>query len=190
MSQPLQLVFLSGSLRKHSYNTMLLQAIRELAPPGLQLTRHHFDDFPLFNLDWEQGEGIPPQVEALHAAIRGSDGLVIATPEYNHSIPGGLKNAIDWLSRCPFPHAFFGMPTAILGASDGGFGTTRVQYHLRQTLTALNAPTMNHPQILITWAPSKFDAEGRLTDETTRTFLAGWCVEVERWMRRFPRSER
>ncbi len=189
MSTPLDLIFLSGSLRTGSYNSHLLRAIREVAPPELRLTPQRIDDLPIFNPDLEQGESVAAVV-ALQHAVRAADGLVIATPEYNHSVPGGLKNAIDWLSRGKAPHALFGMPTAILGASDGPMGTTRAQYHLRQILTALNAPTMNFPQVLVMNARSRFNDQGDLTDEPTRKLLGKWAVEVARWMRRFPRSDR
>jgi chromate reductase len=105
-------------------------------------------------------------------------------------VPGGLKNTIDWLSRPPSPHALFGAPVAILGASDGMIGTTRAQYALRQTLAALNAPTMPFPQVLVSHVDKKVDAGGRVADEPTRTFTADWLKAAERWMRRFPRSER
>ncbi len=189
MSAPLNLVFLSGSLRAGSYNSHLLRAIREVAPSSLHLTPHRIDDLPLFSQDLEPGEPIPAVV-ALQEALRAADGLVIATPEYNHSIPGGLKNAIDWISRGRPVHPLFGLPTAILGASDGPMGTTRAQYHLRQILTALNAPTMNAPQVLVMNARSRFNDAGDLTDGPTRELLAKWATEAERWMRRFPRSER
>jgi chromate reductase len=105
-------------------------------------------------------------------------------------MPGGLKNAIDWLSRGPSPHGLDGVPSAMLGASNGTIGTTRSQARLRQTLAALNSPAMPQPQVLVARAQDKIDAEGKLTDESTRNFIRGWLVEVERWMRRFPRGER
>ncbi|HEX3928154.1 MAG TPA: NADPH-dependent FMN reductase [Gemmatimonadales bacterium] len=189
MTTPLELVALSGSLRARSYNTALLRALPELAGDRFTLTLLSIHEFPVFNHDLEL-DGMPPAVTRVHRAIRESDGLIIGTPEYNHGVPGGLKNAIDWLSRGPMPHGFFGIPTAIVGASDGAFGTTRAQYALRQTLTALNAPTLPAPQVLITHVDQKMDAEGRLTDATTRGVLTHWLAEVERWMRRFPKSER
>lgn len=190
MTDTLELVALSGSLRAGSYNTALLRALLELAPATLQFTLHTIAGIPVYNGDDEHAHGLPEAVIALRKAIRQSDGLVIATPEYNHGVPGGLKNAIDWCSRPPAPHGLFGVPTAILGASDGMIGTARAQYALRQTLVTLNAPTLPFPQVLVAQAQHKINADGRLTDEATRTFIASWLVDVDRWMRRFPRSER
>jgi len=185
----LELVAISGSLRAASYNSALLRNLPELAPAGLRFTVHSIAEIPVFNHDLEV-QGMPPAVTRLHQAIRGSDGLVIATPEYNHGVPGGLKNAVDWLSRGPMPHGLYRIPTAILGASDGMIGTTRSQAALRQSLAALNAPTLPFPQVLVSFAQNKIDATGRLTDEPTREFIRQWLVEVERWMRRFPKTER
>jgi chromate reductase len=189
MPDILDLVAISGSLRAASYNTALLRNLPELAPATMRFTIHSIAGIPVFDQDLET-RGTPAAIRALHQAIRASDGLVIATPEYNHGVPGGLKNAIDWLSRGPMPHGLFGIPTAILGASDGMIGTARAQYALRQTLTTLNAPTLLYPQVLVSLVHQKIDAGGRLTDEPTREFIRKWLVEVERWMRRFPRNER
>ena len=189
MPDTLELVAISGSLRTASYNSALLRNLPELAPAGLRFTVHSIAEIPVFNQDLE-AQGMPPAVTRLHQAIRASDGLVIATPEYNHGVPGGLKNALDWLSRGPMPHGLYGIPTAILGGSDGLIGTTRAQAALRQTLATLNAPTLPFPQVLVSHVHKKIDATGRLTDEPTREFIRTWLVEVARWMRRFPRHER
>ena len=190
MADVLNLVALSGSLRAGSYNTALLRALPELAPVTLRFTMLTIAGIPVYNADDEVSHGLPDAVTALRAAIRGSDGLVIATPEYNNGVPGGLKNALDWCSRPPEPHGLFGVPTAILGASDGIIGTARAQHALRQTLVPLNSPTLPFPQVLVARAQTKIDAAGVLTDEPTRGFIRSWLVEVERWMRRFPSSER
>ena len=190
MAEPLELIALSGSLRAGSYNTALLRALPELAPPTLRFTLHTMAGIPVYNGDDEVAHGLPDAVAKLRAAIRGSDGLVIATPEYNNGVPGPLKNALDWCSRPPAPHGLDGIPTAILGASDGVIGTARSQHALRQTLVALNAPTLALPQVLVGRAATKVDAAGKLTDESTRGFIASWLIEVERWMRRFPKRER
>lgn len=189
MPDLIHLAAISGSLRAGSFNTALLRNLPDLAPPTLRFTIHSWAEVPVFNEDLEVG-GAPESVQRLHAAIRSADGLVISTPEYNNGVPGGLKNALDWLSRGPMPHGLYEVPTAILGASDGVIGTARSQHALRQTLVALNAPTMPLPQVLVGQAHKKLDAEGRLTHESTREFIRGWLLEVERWMRRFPRSER
>ncbi len=190
MSENLHLVTLCGSLRAASYNRALVQALPELAPATLKFEELEWGHLPIYNGDLEQ-DGMPPKiVRELQERIRASDGVIIATPEYNHSVPGGLKNALDWLSRGPAPHGFFQVPTAILGASDGTIGTTRAQAILRQILATLNAPTMPSPQVLVANANTRIDEHGVLTHESTRSFIATWLVEVERWMRRFPRSER
>jgi chromate reductase len=188
MSDVLRLVAISGSLREGSYNTALLQNVRELMPPTMRMTIHSIADVPLFNEDVEVA-GTPAAVSALHRAMRTSDGVIIATPEYNHGIPGVLKNTLDWLSRGA-PHGFYGIPSALLGASNGMIGTTRSQAATRQTLAALNSPCLPQPQVLVSLVHQKIDASGRLTDESTRAFIRTWLVEVERWMRRFPRHER
>ena len=190
MAEALNLVTLSGSLRAGSFNTSLLRALPELAPPALRFTMVSFAGIPVYNGDDEDALGLPAAVVTLRKAIRGSDGLIIATPEYNNGVPGPLKNALDWCSRPPVPHGLSGIPTAILGASDGMLGTSRAQHALRQTLVPLNAPTLPFPQVLVGQAHHKIDAAGRLTDEGTRKFIAEWLIEVERWMRRFPKSER
>jgi chromate reductase len=190
LSDSLNLVTLSGSLRAGSFNTALLRALPELALPTLRFTMHTIAGIPIYNGDDEEAHGLPDAVVALRNAIRASDGLIIATPEYNNGVPGPLKNALDWCSRPPEPHGLNGIPTAILGASDGVIGTARSQHALRQTLVALNAPTYTLPQVLVGRAQTKVDANGALKDEATRSFIAGWLLEVERWMRRFPKSER
>lgn len=190
MADVLNLVGISGSLRKGSYNSAMLRALPELAPPGLRIAIHSIADIPLYNGDVEVEQGIPAPVGALHRAIRASDGVIICTPEYNHSVPGVLKNAIDWLSRGPMPHAFYEVPSAILGGSDGMFGTTRGQYVLRQTLVTLNSPCMHAPQVLVQQIDKKVDEHHVLVDQKTRDFLKGYLVAVEKWMRRFPRAER
>ncbi len=190
MPAPLNLVTISGSLRRGSFNTALLENIPELAPAGMSFRRLEIRDLPVLNEDLET-DGLPPEaVRALQRDIRASDGIIIATPEYNHGVPGGLKNAIDWLSRGPSPHGMDGVPCAMLGASNGTIGTTRAQAQLRVTLAALNSPALPQPQVLVARAQDKIDENGRITDESTRKFIGHWLVEVERWMRRFPRSER
>lgn len=190
MTAPLNLVTISGSLRRASFNTALLENIPELAPEGLTFRRLDISGLPVLNEDLEV-DGMPPKaVRELQREIRASDGIIIATPEYNHGMPGGLKNAIDWLSRGPSPHGLDGIPCAMLGASNGTIGTTRAQSQLRQTLAALNSPAMPQPQVLVARAQDKIDEHGRVTDESTRKFIGHWLVAVDRWMRRFPRSER
>jgi chromate reductase len=190
VTETLEILSLSGSLRAASYNTSLLRALPELAPPSLHFTLHTIAGIPVYNGDDEDASGLPDAVVTLRKAIRASDGVIIATPEYNNGVPGPLKNALDWCSRPPVPHGLYGIPTAILGASDGALGTARSQHALRQSLVPLNSPTLPFPQVLVGHAQHKIDASGRLTDEGTRKFIAEWLVLVDRWMRRFPKSER
>jgi len=185
MTQSLSLVALCGSLRRASYNAALLRFLPEVFSDAVTLTRLEWRGLPIYDGDDEEANGIPEQAKALQRAIRASDGLVIVSPEYNHGMPGGIKNAIDWLSRGPMPHGLFGVPTVILGASDGPIGTYRAQAMMRQTLAQLNAPTMPSPQVLVGNAQDKFDENLVLVHEPTRKFLTTWATEVERWMRRF-----
>lgn len=169
MFEPIRVVGLSGSLRQNSYNTALLRAAGEVMPEGMSLELFDLAAIPPYNED-VRSEGLPGPVKALREAIARADALIIATPEYNHSIPGMLKNAIDWASRPP-EQPINGKPTAIMGVATGLFGTVRAQLHLRDILLALNASLVHKPQVLVGSAREKFDADGRLTDEATRGFL-------------------
>lgn len=159
----------AGSLREGSYNRALLGAARELAPAGVEVSVFdRMDEVPLYDADVE-AEGDPDGVRALKGAIDEADALLVVTPEYNHGVPAVTKNAVDWASRPPRPHVLDGKPTAIMGASTGGLGTVRSQMMLRTSLAALNAPTVSQPQVLVSRAHEKFDGDGRLTDEATRS---------------------
>jgi chromate reductase, NAD(P)H dehydrogenase (quinone) len=181
---------LAGSLRRGSFNRSLLLAAKELAPPKLQITILGISDIPSYNQDLES-TGIPDVVLQLRQQVRAADSLLIATPEYNHSVPGVLKNVIDWLSRPPRGNALEGKPTALMGASPGPFGTVRAQAHLRQSLVFTNSPTLLQPEVLVSRADEKFDSSGRLTDEATRKFLVGFLEAFQLWIARFatPRAE-
>lgn len=183
MTPSLQLVAICGSLRTRSYNRGLLRAILTASPPSMQWTELDWSALPVYNGDLEH-PSLPEVVTRLHAQLRAADGVLIVTPEYNHGIPGGLKNMIDWMSRGTPPHPFFGLPAAIAGASNGMIGTARCQLALRNTLATLNVSTMPFPGVLVSNCKEKFDAERNLTDEGTRTFLADWMVQVEAWMRK------
>ncbi|MBN8899514.1 MAG: NAD(P)H-dependent oxidoreductase, partial [Rhodospirillales bacterium] len=128
-------------------------------------------------------QGLPPAVETLRSRIAAADALLIVTPEYNGSIPGLLKNAIDWASRPP-EQPFAGKPVAIMGASPGVLGTVRAQYHLRQSFVGLDALVMSRPEVMIGQAHTRFDAEGHLTDEKTRGFVASLLVALQAWVTR------
>ena len=161
-----------GSLRKGSYNRMLMNALAGLAPAGMSIKEApSFSEFPLYNADIQNTTGFPAAVGTLADVIRAADGVIVCTPEYNFSLPGGLKNAIDWLSRLP-NQPFAGKPIAIQSASPGPLGGGRVQYELRRTMVFLDALTLNKPEIFVGGCAAKIDEKtGELTDETTRTFV-------------------
>jgi len=187
MSNPVSIHVLgfSGSLRKGSYNTALLAAAADFLPGGMTLETFDLSPIPLYNED-VRAAGYPGPVRAFRERIAAADAILIATPEYNFSMPGVLKNALDWASRPPDP-PLSGKPVAIMGASTGNFGTVRSQLHLRQVCVYTNMLPVNKPEVLVSRAQEKFDAEGRLTDETTRGFvrdllaaLADWTVRLRR----------
>ncbi|MRD48977.1 NADPH-dependent FMN reductase [Caenimonas koreensis DSM 17982] len=167
-----------GSLRKASINRMALHAAQALAPAGMQIDIADISEIPLYNED-VHAAGLPPSVQAFRAAIKAADALLIVSPEYNFSIPGVLKNAIDWASRPP-EQPFDGKPTAIMGASPGQVGTARMQYHLRQTLLFLNTQTVVKPEVFINMASGKFNAQGELTDEGTKKVIADLLLSLEK----------
>ncbi len=178
-SGSVRILGISGSLRRGAFNTSALRAAQELAPQGMTIDLLGIGDIPLYNDD-VRAQGFPPAVEALRQRIKAADGLLFATPEYNYSVPGVLKNAIDWASRPP-EQPFDGKPIAIMGASGGVLGTARAQYHLRQCFIFLNGHVMNRPEVMIGQAGSKFDADGKLTDQPTREFLAGMLTAFKAW---------
>ena len=161
----------AGSLRRGSYNRALLRAATELAPPALHIVIHELDGIPLYNDDIE-ASGAPPSVIQLRRAVRESDALLVATPEYNHGVPGVLKNTIDWLSRPPRSSALDGKVAALMGASLGMTGTARGQAQLRQALGATNTYALLQPEVLVGRAHEKFDTDGRLIHQETRDVLA------------------
>ncbi len=159
-----------GSLRKGSYNGALMRAAIELAPAGTEIELLDWRAVPIYDDDVYQ-QGFPAVVAGLRAAIAAADGVVIATPEYNYSVPGPLKNLLDWISRPP-NQPFANKPVMIMGASPGGFGSVRSQLHLRQVLHGLNARVLGRPEVIVAQAATKIDAAGRLNDERTRQFIA------------------
>jgi len=186
----LRVVGIAGSLREGSYNRGLLVSARELAPAGMTINIHDIADIPLYNEDVENA-GVPGSVARLRAAVAEADGLLIATPEYNHGVPGVMKNTIDWLSRPPRASVLNGKPAAIMGASQGAIGTARSQSQLRQAFVFTNTPAMLQPEVLVANARAKFDASGRLIDAATREFLAGFLNQFVQWMTRFlPAADR
>ncbi len=176
----------SGSLRRGSFNTAALRAAQELAPAGLAIEAFDIAPIPLYNEDVRE-KGFPPAVEEFRRRIKEADALLIATPEYNYSVPGVLKNAIDWASRPP-DQPFDGKPMAIFGASPAFTGSARAQYHLRQVFIYLNALILNRPEVFITAAHTKFDDQGRLTDDATRKHVRALLEGLHQWALRIRRS--
>lgn len=172
----------AGSLRHGSFNKATLRTAQEMAPTGMTIDSFDIAPIPLYNEDVRQ-QGFPPPVEEFRARIKAADGLLIVTPEYNYSIPGVLKNAIDWASRPP-EQPFDGKPIGLMGASAGTHGSGRAQYHLRQCFVFLNGLVMNRPEVLIAAAQNKFDANGQLTDETTRDFMSAHLAAFKAWVLR------
>ena len=171
-----------GSLRKGSYNKLTLRAAQELKPAGMEIEDFDIAPIPLYNEDLRV-QGFPPAVQALRDKILAADALLFVTPEYNYSIPGVLKNAIDWASRPP-ERVFSGKPAAIMGASGGRLGTARAQYHLRQTGVFLDLHFINKPEVMISFAEKAFDTSGRLADETARKLIAELLVNLADWTER------
>jgi chromate reductase len=167
---------ISGSIRKDSLNTAALRAAIDLAPADVEIEIADIADLPLYNEDVRE-QGYPPSVQRLRDQVHTVDAILFATPEYNYSIPGVLKNAIDWVSRPPV-QPFAGKPAAIMGVSPGAIGTARAQYHLRQIGVFLDLHFLNKPEVMIGSAGSRFDATGNLTDEVTREHVQKLVVAL------------
>lgn len=173
----------AGSLRAGSFNRALLRAAQELAPADMVIETFDLLAVPLYNGDVEAA-GDPEGVAAFKAAIRAADGVLIATPEYNHGVPGVTKNAIDWASRPPRGAPLAEKPVALMGASPGITGTARGQSQLRQAFEFTNSYAMPQPELLVFKAHEKFDADGRLIDDVTRQYLASFLTAFAAWIRR------
>ena len=171
-----------GSLRRASYNRGLIRAAREDAPDGVDIGEFDLSTIPLFNEDVE-AQGDPPPVRALKEQIRAADALLIATPEYNYSIPGVLKNAIDWASRPPQATPLRHKLIALMGASPGGFGTVRSQLALRQVFFFTKSYVLLEPEVHVSAAGDKFDAEGNLVDATIRQSVRALVTALVEWVR-------
>jgi chromate reductase len=183
MSDKLSIVAISGSLRAASYNTRLLHVLKDMASASMDIEVVRLNGIPVYDGDDEDANGVPQIVQDLAEQVRRAHGVLIATPEYNFSIPGGLKNATDWISRVanqPFKDKRVG----IVGAAGGPLGTARSQYHLRQNLVGLEALTMSKPEMFVGMAQTKFDDEGQLTDDESRKFFRTWLDAYEAWVRR------
>jgi len=178
----LYILGISGSLRAGSFNRMALSLAGELMPENMVLEVEEWREFPIYDED-TQASGIPPAVQTFADRVRHSDAVLFATPEYNFSLPGGLKNAIDWVSRID-SQPFAEKPVALLSASAGPLGGARVQYDLRRVMMSLNAMMMGRPEVFIGSAQTKFDLGGGCcTDDATRGFVAAQMVAFERWIR-------
>jgi len=168
----LNVISICGSLRKGSYNRIVMNALPALAPDGTKITEAPpFSEFPLYNADSQNSSGFPAPVQKLADAIRAADGVIFNTPEYNFGIPGGLKNALDWVSRVQ-NQPFIGKPVALQSASPGPVGGARVQYDLRRAMVFLDASTLNKPEIFIGYCAQRIDEKtGKITDEQTVGFI-------------------
>ncbi len=182
MTTAIKVLGIPGSLRKNSYNRAALVAAQELLPDGMELDIFDLDGLPGFNEELEQDP--PAKVVELKQRILAADAILFATPEYNYSIPGVLKNAIDWASRPYGQSAWNGKPAAIMGVSVGTLGTARAQYHLRQVMVFLNMFPLNQPEVMIGHATQRFDEQGNLTDEATREHVRKQLAALADWTRR------
>ena len=180
-----------GSLASASINRTLSKALIRLAPPQLDFTEIGIGDLPLYSYDYDAD--YPPEGRALKEAIAAVDGVLFVTPEYNRSIPGALKNAIDWASRPWGQNSFTHKPSAVIGASIGAIGTAVAQQNLRSVLSFCNSPQMNSPEAYIQFKPGVFTDSGEVTDETTAQFLRDFMQEYEAFVERvltvLPRAE-
>lgn len=182
------ILVLCGSLRTGSLNRMLANTLPELAPEGMRIAMApEIGAIPPYNADDQGRDGFPEPVEALAEAIAGADGLIIVSPEYNYSVPGALKNAIDWVSRLP-DQPFRDKPVALQSAAAGLLGGARMQYHLRQILVFLEAPVLTRPEVFVTFAKGKVDEErGVVTDAPTREMIAAQLAAFAGFVERFSR---
>jgi len=186
MSNPVRILGIAGSLRQKSYNRALLRAATQIAPEGAAIDIFEIDGIPPFSEDDEKNP--PEKVTELKRRIRESDAILFVTPEYNYSIPGVLKNAIDWASRPYGDSAWAGKPAAIMGASTGRIGTARAQYHLRQVMVFLNMYPLNQPEVMVGAANERFDTIGNLTDEQTREYVRLLVENLVEWTLRIGRE--
>jgi len=186
LNTPRTILGIVGSLRKESYNRAALRAAQKLVPEGSKLEIFELDGIPLFNQDLEKQP--PAGVVELKSKIRAADAILFVTPEYNYSIPGVLKNAIDWASRPHGDSAWQAKPAAIMGASGGAMGTSRAQYHLRQVLVALNMYTINEPEVMIGNAAQRFASHGDLTDENAAKLIRQLLQNLVDWTQRLEKG--
>jgi chromate reductase len=185
VTDKLDTLVICGSLRKGSYNAALARQLPALAPPGLALrAAPSFEKFPIYNADVETSSGFPADVTAWADAVRKADALIVVSPEYNWSVPGGLKNAIDWASRLK-EQPFKDEPVALQSCARGLLGGSRMQYHLRMALTALDAHILGRPEVIVTFAPQKFDEKTlELKDQTAIDLIKQQLAGFEKYARK------
>lgn len=186
MDKAIHILGIAGSLRESSYNRGTLRAAVELVPEGASIEIFELDGIAGFNQDEEQNP--PEKVAEFKRKIREADAILFVTPEYNYSVPGVLKNAIDWASRPYGDNAFDGKPAAIMGASIGSIATARAQYHLRQMMVFLNMFPVNQPEVMIGNAGEKFDDQGNLTDDESKEFIRQLLQNLVDWSKRIGQS--
>jgi chromate reductase len=186
MDKKIKILGFAGSLRKDSYNKSLLRAALELVPKDAELETFDLEGIPPFNQDLENQPA--EKVKEFKAKIRAADAILIVTPEYNYSIPGVLKNAIDWASRPYGDNAFEHKPVAIMGASIGAMGTARAQYHLRQCFVFLTCFALNQPEVMVPFAQEKIDKDGKLTDQKIREKIKELLEGLVAWTRRLKKD--
>jgi|SRR5581483_10268094 len=188
MTQPLTILGIAGSLRKQSFNRAALRAAQQLSPDGARIDIFELDGIPPFNQDEEQK---PPQnVSELKTRVRASDAILLVTPEYNYSVPGVLKNAIDWASRPYGDSAWNGKPVAVMGVSVGLLGTARAQYHLRQMFVFLDMYAVNQPEVMIGNAAQRFNEKGDLVDDGSRKLIAQLLQNLVDWTLQLKRGRK
>lgn len=180
--EPITIFGFAGSLRKGSYNKALLRTALQLLPKDAKLEIFDIEGIPLFNQDIEKQ--MPEKVKEFKAKIKGADAILVATPEYNYSMPGVLKNAIDWASRPYGDNSFEGKPVAIMSASPGMFGGARAQYHLRQTLVFLDMHPVNKPEVMVPFAHEKVNEQGIIADAKTREKIKDLLESMVAWTRK------
>jgi chromate reductase len=188
MNESVKILGIAGSLRKGSYNRAALRSAQKLLPDSARMEIFELDGIPPFNQDLETQP--PSAVSEMKSEIRSADAILFVTPEYNYSVPGVLKNAIDWASRPHGDNAWDGKPAAIMGASIGVFGTARAQYHLRQIFVYLNMYALNRPEVMIPSAADKFDATGNLIDEDTRKRIKELMLALTNWTLRLKYTQK
>ena len=182
MEKPVMILGIAGSLRRSSYNRALLRIAQPLVPKDARMEVFDLDGIPPYNQDDEQNP--PERVTLFKSRIRAADAILFASPEYNYSVPGVLKNAIDWASRPYGDNAWVGKPVAVMGASVGALGTARAQYHLRQSFVFFNMHPVNQPEVMVSNAAQRFDEQGNLVDQKTKELIGKLLENLVAWTRK------